>query len=363
MKARFGLMLLSKQQGLPEIPKGQRISQNTIVGTSVTLKESALSMNKFELLRQRFGDKIPHDFDPSEEGVKTQLNNGLEDMAKEMLPHVALGLGIKQDALEKRLLGLGVKEIPEVNGRTHTSDDWKTFGIDINLGLMLFTHEMVKLFATRLGVMDDDGNPVETPAIPFENSASTTKRLMKAFWDGNLVEEQGFELMELSETQVLISSGLLRDAECFVVGHEFGHIVIHTSPRKVSELELGMTTVRKALASAPELSETTKNLLAQEWGEEIAADLIGLQLSLVRKDNLSGKILGYSAAQLVFIMQSMLETFYEKTRQESPPIGSHPPAQFRFNCLRSILNATYPPQALELGDSFKQLADALLLEM
>lgn len=320
-------------------------------------------MNEFELFRQRFGNKIPHDFDPSDEGVRTLLNKSVVDTAKDFLPHVAAALGIQKDALEKRLLGVGVKELLEVNGRTHTSDGWRTFEIDINLGLMLFTHEMVKLFASRVGVMGDDERPVETPEIPFESTVSIAKRLMKAFWHGTFLEEQGFELIELSDTQVLISSGLLHDAECFVVGHEFGHIVIHISPRKVSELDLGITTVRSILVDVPELSEIEKNQLAQKWGEEIAADIIGLQLSLVRKNDLTGKIVAYSAAQLVFIMQNMLETFYEKTAQKSPPLGDHPPAQFRFNCLRSILSAVYPPEALEFGDSFKQLADALLSEV
>lgn len=313
-----------------------------------------------ERLKKRFQKDIPDGFDFSEANTTAALHQIIVDLGKQLIPYTATKVRMEPDVLKNCILNVSMIMDPEVNGFARSSDNWKTFEIGINIGLMIFLHKMIKVFASRIGVMGDEGHPVENPEIPFENTISVAKRLMKAYWDQNLLSTMGFQVMQLSEEQMNISSHLLHHAECFVVAHEFGHIVINLHQAEVKELNIGIEVVRGILEGISDLSETSKHQLTRQWGQEIGADLIGLQLVLELGKTDHDKILIYSAAELVFILQNMLETFYEKNIGENLPLGSHPPSQMRLAVLRSIVGKSNPPQVLQLGEAFAEMAEMIV---
>jgi|GEM_PF-4294253 len=72
-------------------------------------------------------------------------------------------------------------------------------------------------------------------------------------------------------------------------------------------------------------------------------------------------LLAYSAIELIFIMQYMLECFYVKTEEKDFPYGTHPPSLLRLTVLRNgMVNSSYPPWILDLGKQFEEAANEIL---
>lgn len=320
-------------------------------------------MKRFEKAGIQFSSNFKESLhDPSFQ--MNRLHQHIIDEAKQMMPYVAERSKIRKDVLERRLSNIRMVMQPDVNGFVTSSDDWETFEIGINYGLMIFFHKIITLFSSRscLTSIWGNGRPIDYPKQQIESIIPLARGLMQAFWQGTVLDAPWLHIGELNNNQIGIWSALLTRAERFVIGHEFGHIVIRISPTKASEFDLGIELCKAFVTSKiSKMNEHEKNLLERGWGEEIAADLIGLELSLYLANDHNTRIFTYSAIELVFIMNKMLESFYKKIMGTDPPLDIHPPSSLRLNCMRTIVEA-YNPNLLEIGGArgYEIIADKIL---
>jgi hypothetical protein len=298
------------------------------------------------------------DFDFSLESARAVLNEIVVDMANKLMPETARKTGLSEGALRSRLVKLGMVDLTGVNGYARTADGWKTFEIGINMGLMIFFHKMVKLFASRMGVADEFGRPSPKYEIPALDTGSVARRLMQAFWEGNLINTHGFRITDLADHQAKLCHSFLHHSECFVVAHEMAHIVINlTRGKSANQLDDIVSWVGSSLRDVPGATE-----IAQLWGEEIYADYLGfgLQVMSIPQQDAFQRVTACSSAQLVLIMQVMLEKFYKNHYGHDVPFSAHPPSHFRLESLRSLVRRGNPPELMQMGEGLEQLSNAIL---
>lgn len=323
----------------------------------------------FDQVKKRFKEEF--NLDIKYKGVDRDI---LMYRARDLIPHVARKMGKKEDELEKRLTKLDLIRGPVINGYADTKNNWKTFQIYVSEGLMMFLYKMIKLFLCRMSVRNDH-RIVDETRISDEEMSSTAKRLMQAFWDNALLQTPSFSLIDLSKSQIELSSYLLHYAECFVIAHEFGHVLIESYPERVQKelyIASGATESRnKAFLESLELNVDDKKKALKKWPKELTADLLGLKLCLEESDNAMIRMTIQSSAELLFISMLMLEKFYEKDNNcknywldqyEQKHEMTHPPTELRLEFLQSFvdpLNTRYC-SASNLGGCFKQLSDYIL---
>ena len=308
----------------------------------------------FRRLLKRFKKELPPSFDLSAPATKHRMNKIIVDVAKQLSPHAAKRIGANSTTFHNRLTKVAMIEEPAVNGFVKTTDNWKTYQIYVNEGLMMFCYKIAKLFASRVAVMSDDGEP----EIPFGKTAACAKKLLAAFWSNTLYNTVGFNLMQLSNPQVMFASFIVHYAETFVVAHEFGHIVINTSSSNPLQLAFVEDALKAVLSGQVEHNDLDS--LVSAWGQEIASDIIGLGLCLQCGDDAWDRLRIYSGVQFLFIAQNMLETFYEKTFNRPPPTGDHPPSKLRLQFIRSIVNKDSPASVAQIGNALEEMSNTIL---
>lgn len=310
-------------------------------------------------LHDKFGKLAPSPSSLSEKEVKRAISQTIEAGIDELLPIAAKEVGISKTELEKRLIGRRFVFNADLNGSTSSTDRWATFDIQINLGLTQFYFHMVKMFATRIGVMGTATNAAEGSRITFDRTVQDTKDLMRAFFDSHLLSHQGMPIIDLSKNQLIIADKILREIKIFVLAHEFGHIVIHAKGARADELESATYIVNQILMGTSQTPEGEMARVKESWSEEIAADLIGVKLSLARHNNDMDRILAYSSSELFFIILNMLETFYARSYGQPPSVGTHPPSKIRLDVLR-LAARDNNPSAHQMGQAFEQVANWIL---
>lgn len=311
----------------------------------------------FRSLLNRFKKEIPSDFDASPLAAKRGLNKIIVDAAKQLSPHAAKMVGANSTTFYKHLKKVGMFERPAVNGYVKTNDNWKTYQIYVNEGLMMFCHKFVKLFASRVVAMSD-GKPKEHAEIPVSRTVACAKQLLAAFWSKTIYNTVGFNLMQLSDFQVKFAGITLHHAETFVVAHEFGHIIINTSSSKPPQLAFAEDALKTILSRQSEQNDLDS--LVSAWGQEIASDLIGLGLCLQCGGDDWDRIRIYSGVEFLLIAQHMLETFYKKKFNRQPPTGDHPPSKLRLEFIRSVVNRDNPASVAQIGNALEELSNNIL---
>lgn len=292
------------------------------------------------------------------QGLLDDFSIDLERIVVRLTPHAAMRIGMEKDLLANRLLSIKVTDRIEVNGITKTSNNWKTFNIEVYFGLLLFFYEMVILLAGRVGILQQNGQ-IETTKLSLGDITPKIRSLLKSFWEGDFSDFKGLNIHELSDNQKLVGYFLNRSALAFIVAHEFGHIIIQLSPGTIEEVKGGILTARDLLPRMRGLSEETNRDLATKWGQEFGADIIGFKLMLMCEEHDERRLLCYLATEMVFIIMKMVDSFYKKNYKETLPYTSHPPPHLRLSLLRSVC-ASNPPQVLQSGKAIEQLANSLI---
>ena len=313
------------------------------------MQNTTESLKRLESLRDRLGLKLDL---TSIQPLREHFNA----VAASLIALAAEGIGISAEEFRKRFKGIRLVNSTEVNGQTITMDRWQTFEITLNLGLMVFFHQMATVFASSVTFTDDEGLRKETK-IPFIKTKEVALNLMNAFWEQQLLKpgEGTFHLDELSYEQGALGGGIVLCMEDFVIAHEFGHVMIHLKPIDADFILNYVSDELEQYSPGP-FSE-----IRNQWSEEFAADLLGLNLLLnaVPQSDM-GRILSYGGVELVFILEDMLEEFFEKTFNQSYPAQSHPYARMRFDFLRKIMREENPKHAFQVGDTFSVLAKEIL---
>ncbi len=297
-------------------------------------------------LADRFGVKL--DATDPDAGLRTILTQ----MEGELRPHLLQYCGASEREYTKRFRGIDVRFTDDPNGYVSSADQWKTFRITINSGLMMFLHQMAKMASSVVGVMDDKGIKEKTK-IPFSKTLEAARALMEAFWTYQLRPGLTFWLGDLSENQVLFSSMMLVNMERYAVGHELGHVACRLNGR-VDDLRAGrsIAALMKDLAREHE----------EDWGEEYAADIIGLRLLMELQPSDMMRLTAYGSAELFFILLDMLEKYRMKTRGRVE-LGTHPPAELRFAVLRKVAGQSNPQSILQMGDAFSAFTKKIIEEV
>jgi hypothetical protein len=281
---------------------------------------------------------LQHRTDQFKKGILagTQL---FDSLAKSLLPHAAMRIGIDDNEFERRLTKVQVSLDPKVNCLIQPSPSWETFEITINSAFPAFLFVMFYLFATRVSGTGEDRHTEEESRIPLKRVARVAEKLMYAFWKCEKIYHPDLELISLSDIQLHFVHTITLYAVQFAIAHEIGHAIVALShPRKVAEHEKGVERTKEFLASIRTLEGPVRDQLTQNWGSEIGADLIGLQLLLAADGNkIDERVYAYLAVDSTFILWHMLETFYQKKYKRSCVNLAHPPSVLRLDTLHSAI--------------------------
>ena len=300
------------------------------------------------------------------------LNHLAVERLKEVIPFAAKFADVPVKNLEQSITQISVLDDLLINGYTW-SPDGDHFNIEINVGLSVFCAQVANVFISFIGRIDSSGQRRGNGLISKNEAASQIKKLIQTYVAGQPYYE--LPSAELERELMLFSVSLHGGIESFVVGHELGHVIISVSKkgREFNQLAIGL--MMEQLVKIKSLENPGE--LANQWGTEVAADLIGL-MSILQE----GPPDYYSAIELFFIIcelleeekhiQDVLEIYnaYEAAGQDThqldallknknPFLKTHPPAAMRLNFLRQ-LTEHFPEQMRLWGKEAEILGNEVL---
>lgn len=296
-----------------------------------------------------------HDIDLA----KNTLAGSMNQMALALLPAVAAKTGRGLEEVRKSFIGLRLDPRPLIDGRATTPDNWRTYEISLSEGLLIFHHKMVKLFVTPVSIVGDGQRMVEETRFTHEETLSIARQLMASFWEGTFFQTPAFSMVSLTKRQITLQSLLLNWSESFVIGHEFGHVIMHESPDCTKRdllilkgVEDGM--VRPVLGKRPALDEAAT---LRNWMEELAADFVGVNLCASLTQDTMQRALIHASGLLSLILCDMLEQYRRKVGGAEALDPTHPPAALRREVMRTLLDW---PAGMDLGDAFGKFSQWIL---
>jgi len=307
---------------------------------------------------------------PTRDESRDGLIRTVTEISERLLPYAAPRVGIAREDLEKRFKRARLVFSSDVNGYVCSRDNWQTFEVLLNRGLMMFYHKMVKVFVGgNIGIGKGESHAIEKP-LEFSRAISTCKALMEAFWEDRLEDQGGFWFAEFGETQMCMTAALVHCCECFTLAHEWGHAVIRLSNGKLVELATAKKLVEGFLSSISGLSAEERGRWLEYWTEEIAADLIGLHLSLELPDmhpfdNCANyKQWIYGGAEIALILIAMLEAYHDKIHHgpKMTLVRSHPPGLLRLKAIRLSPERSTFSDDLRFGQRCGAFAKKVLAE-
>lgn len=252
----------------------------------------------------------------------------------------------------------------EVNCSVVLSNDLHRFDLVLNIGLAKFYKEMTRMFCTRIELVSESEWKSRAAAqsdseISFEETVEVAKVLMEAFWRKEILTPDIIPKYELEETYERLHKISVTQGIRFATAHEFGHVILAVSPSNARYRLDGERVAEHLLQQVPNLSDKTRDKTIQKWGQEFAADRIGLELSLEAEKTPALKVFQLSAAEWFFVMGNMLWHYYTKTCDKSVNVlGTHPPFHIRLEHLRKVGGSSTLPH--DPGFYFKILADDIL---
>jgi hypothetical protein len=158
----------------------------------------------------------------------------------------------------------------------------------------------------------------------------------------------------LSGPSSVLSSWLRKSAELFVMGHEYAHVILgHLTETPSPHRGLG-----------PNVETITR-----QYGQEVEADLLGVQLSVATMGRTQGVDvpLAVFGAYLMFsaidVVDRAVETLYPGVRPSASEHETHPPTEMRREFLAPVLanvtNEEVAGAAARLGEQVQFILDAL----
>lgn len=306
-------------------------------------------------LRNRYSSKQIPPVTP--EQAATGLDTILQYTVKKLTPYAADAADMTHDQLQSRIIDVKLIDVVCINGYVSSSDNWHTFQLHINSGLMHFVHEMCKLFSVTCALPT---NPMSTSTgnkIGWDSLVATAKKLLKAFCEGDM-PIVGIHLSSLDNYQTRLNGFLVHFTEAFIISHELSHIVLKISPnegvydKRISSLE--------QMLKDRGFDRSQQRKFAIKWDEEFNADVLASALLCkyvsenFREKNID--LLAIACSELVFILFDMLELFYQGNYGRGCDLAEHPDSRLRLDFLRGF----YQPGPVFQGHEFEQLASRIL---
>lgn len=277
-------------------------------------------------------------------------------------------MSLSQEELTSRLTYSGVTRNRIVNASAKSFDGWQTFEIRINLGLIMYLHNMGRSLFALVGF--DESDYLEHPKHSFDEAVDAFNRISDSYFKGSLLENIGISHVELSKNQQSLFTAMSHAMESFVVAHELGHVATNIMPeaalRSLGSFLGGFVEVYlktegySQLQSDQALSKSEKHkiieALAPKWTKELLADHFGVEIvcSSVMQDTFA-----FAGCEIFFSLLYMLEEFYFRNRRRRLSVKSHPPARFRLGTLRGLAHYEDPIPANSGLQPFTVMIDEL----
>jgi len=302
-------------------------------------------------------------------------NQALADIAGRLLPVVAGKIARNVEEARENFKGVVLYHSSELNGFVDFFGvDNKDYRINISDGLTQYFHHMTKLWATRVDFLG-----IHEPKIPLDKVVAFAQSIMTTFWEGASPYGviKNIPMLEMDRASANFMMHVNFYQLLFLMAHEFGHVVIRFAPQTVQSLvDYGKMQSRSVLQDdiyrLPQFAGFDREDLVRSWGEEFAADMIGVDLALaapmadiypeLNSDDIAVVGIGILwAVAMLFVMQSMLESFYEKKKGQLPPTYDHPFSTVRLALFR-VLCAQNAPDVVKIIDGFRKMGDDILLK-
>jgi hypothetical protein len=263
--------------------------------------------------------------------------------------------------IESKFGGIRLLSEPDIEGYCISTLDQKggliNFRVELYSGIFIYPWKIAEMLATRTGFKDpQDRSTIEEPAFSVEKSIELAKRLSDAFWNNRLQELATASAVKLSKRQETFSLLLTVSALRFVLGHEFGHAAMHLKKDSLEEEEWARNNVAKIV----EMSDILKNVgndkrdeIESNWWQEVAADIIGVKLSVESQKDKFQRIMAYAGAEYVLMLLHYLET--RAPQMNMLGSDSHPSPMMRAYALRGYYGNN-PASLFEFAEMIGTLA-------
>jgi hypothetical protein len=315
---------------------------------------------------KKIRETVDSNFQMNEKGMNADQ---LQTEASSLFPGYIQKINNKIDP--NKQLKIEFIDSPVITGYVDIGDR-KTIHVHISHGMMNFVYKMIKLFLSRMAVCDDE-RVLEESKISQKEMLVVAENLMRSFWEGDFSKVPGIDLLQLNKGQIELGAFLLHYSECFIVAHELGHTILVFCPEGAKkELYIAASNSVRQITKLLEslgMDIVARNLTAERWSTEFAADLLGLELCLQERDDPIGRSVIRASAELVLIAMQMLEKYYLKkygqdylrdVYQKEQRI-SHPPSVLRWEFIHAYIDPRSPQGDVGgLGLAFKQFSDFLL---
>ena len=320
----------------------------------------------FEEFKQKVHRKMGIKIEESDFDYERITMNTAKRLLDPLIPHAARKMGITSNRMRERLINFQIDEHLYIEGRARGENNWETFEISVSWGLLMFHYRMASLIVSRMNIVDDNQNVVEETTISTQKTTAIARNLLAAFWRENpvkaLKQSDNISIMHLGKGQLELAAYLVHHADCFVISHELGHILINSNPECVKKELMIVEGARESMLipylKTIEFDQDKEKDILDNWQNEIAADFIGTRLCLELGHNDITKMATYSSAILSLIMCNMLEMTYNRYTGKNFDYTTHPPCQLRLDFLQTISNWHD-----DLSDSFRQLSYFILSQI
>lgn len=309
--------------------------------------------------------------------VLNGLKKSIDFHCESILPYAADLSGVSENSIRMKFLGATVDPGVKINAQVQLTTDGR-FAVKVHAPLMNFVWQCAKLWSTRKGVMATQRHQGETTTVPLAETIDRTKHLLDAFWKGTICCYDVCPRTLLSRNQVNLAWLMMHLAERFVVGHEFGHAIIHldSSGEPNCFIDLLKWTRRWAHFYSAEILDRLDNFrrsqevidwevgdFEEHWGEEFAADILGANMALRSAHNVKDSVAGLWAIEELLVMFHMLESHYRNVVGYDLPLNSHPYSKLRLTVIRSATRdgcSAGVRGVWDTGRFFEQLGEEIL---
>lgn len=265
--------------------------------------------------------------------------------------------------VESRFGGIKMNRTPDING--HCVSELRggkldRFRIELYHGVLYYPFRIAELLATRTAFGDfSKPDTIEQPTMSLEESIRLAKKATHAFWSDQQNELEAPIGAELSPRQLHFSMWLTTGAFRYVVGHEFGHAAQYLATRSLKATEWANENAGAYVAASGILKRGRKNWqtkIESSWRSEIAADIIGTELSIRSQPTTLDRIFAYVGAEYMLMLLNYLQT--KAPRVDKQGSVSHPPFSVRVDALRNYFRDT-PDIDFKLAEAVDSLAQRL----
>ncbi len=296
--------------------------------------------------------------------LSMNLDGFLQTLPKSITADAARLYGIDEADLEGRLAGLTVADNPMKNAKCRLRDDGR-FEVIVYRGLGVFLWKLLALITSRCQFTRHE-QVVEDISSTEQEVVTRFSRLLDEFWSTDFGYDEALLGWRLQEAQWDFCNDITKSALTFAVAHEFGHILLNAASTSTNILEAkkhGMAMAEMTLRDCPRTwSEGEFEKTVAHWGEEFAADVIGLRLNLhlVRDPRIWSY--RFTGAQFFMISVLALEDYETRVGESLAFSGTHPLADFRLTVMRSIIRNP-APEMYQAGNTLESFVRRYLRMM